>query len=66
MLIRQAMTGRSSGRVHTAEDTIDAEKFRELATRRYLHLSLVQISETILRPAHAIMTICLTDYRRNG
>jgi hypothetical protein len=25
------MADRSSGRVHTAEDTIDAEKFRELA-----------------------------------
>jgi hypothetical protein len=25
------MANRSSGRVHTAEDTIDAEKFRELA-----------------------------------
>jgi hypothetical protein len=31
MIIRQAMAGRSSGRVHTAEDTIHAEKLRELA-----------------------------------
>ena len=31
ILIRQAMADRSSGRVHTAEDTIDAEKFREFA-----------------------------------
>jgi hypothetical protein len=31
ILIRQAVAGRSSGRVHTAEDTIDAEKLRELA-----------------------------------
>ena len=31
ILIGQAMADRSSGRVHTAEDTIDAEKFRELA-----------------------------------
>jgi hypothetical protein len=31
ILIRQAMADRSSGRVNTAEDTIDAEKFRELA-----------------------------------
>jgi hypothetical protein len=31
MLIRQAMADRSSGRVHAADDTLDAEKFRELA-----------------------------------
>jgi hypothetical protein len=31
ILIRQAMADRSSGRVHTGEDTTGAEKFRELA-----------------------------------
>ena len=44
ILIRRAMADRSSGRVHTAEDTIDAEKFRELANLIGEILSALELS----------------------